>query len=228
MKKRVFLLLIFSLLVYSKNVYAILDPMATLQSGLKLKQTIENQIQEAVKIIQDAEKTVRQGFAMATNCFANPLKCYDEVSNFAKDTKTKIDGIRTVGGELQSGDLMKKDAEKLAESIKEDGTYKKGTGDDISRRDQLKQENNAIVIDNIAILFAKGMVTKQNLMQEDTELYNRDFENDNMDELIFAQGTLLRNSDARIARILELRSYMFQAQAVKELMQYNRENEEEE
>lgn len=124
---------------------------------------------------------------------------------------------------------MNKNPKDLADSIINDGTYKKGQGQDIIRKATNEAVNNAIVTDLLAILFAKGVVTRQSILQENPELYNRSFKDEsNIEEILYAQNTLMLNSDRRIARILELRTFMFNAQAIKELTQYNREAKEDE
>lgn len=226
MKKRIYTLLLLSFFAFSNNAYAVIDFPAILQSGLKLKSDAENYIEQIQKMEQDVQKKLRQGFALGKNCFSNPLNCYKEANKLKHDAETAINGIRSVSEDLQNKDLMREDPSELATSIVLDGTYKKGQGQDIKERAKMEAINNAIVADLVAILFAKGIVTRQNILQEDTELYNREFNQDNIEEILYAQNTLTLNSNKRVARILELRTFMFNAQAVKELTQYNREAKE--
>lgn len=227
MKKKIYIAALLSLFAFADNAYAVLDFPAILQSGLKLKADAENYITQIDKLRQDAQKTLRQGFELGKNCFSNPVKCYKDANNLKHNAENALEGIRSVGSELKNNDLMRKDPKKLADSIIKDGTYKKGQGEDIVRRAASEAVNNAIVTDLLAVLFAKGIVTRQNILIEDKELYNRDFDKDSIEEILFAQNTLTLNSNKRVARILELRTFMFNAQAIKELTQYNREVGEE-
>ncbi len=229
MKKKIYIVTLLSLFAFTNNAYAVIDIPAILQSALKLKSDIENKLVEIQKLKQDAQKTVRQGFEIGKNCFSDPKSCYKDAKSLKHDAESTIQGIRSVGSELKSSDLMIKNPKDLADSIINDGTYKKGQGQDIIRKATNEAVNNAIVTDLLAILFAKGVVTRQSILQENPELYNRSFKDEsNIEEILYAQNTLMLNSDRRIARILELRTFMFNAQAIKELTQYNREAKEDE
>ncbi|MCM1323707.1 MAG: hypothetical protein NC218_06060 [Acetobacter sp.] len=226
MKKKILIITLLSLFISSKNAYAVLDIPDFLQDLLVVKTDVENKLKEVAKLKQDTETMLREGYAVGSKCFTNPLNCYSDAVGFVEKTNGYIDGIRTTSKDLKNTDLMKKAPNEIAAVIREEGTYQKGLGEDIKRREQLEAENNAAVTDLLAILFAKGMVTRHNILQEDTELYNRNFKDDNREEILFAHNTLLLQSNKRIARILELRSLMFNAQAFKELTQYNREIDE--
>lgn len=223
MKKGLLMILLLTFFLYSKEAYAITDIMAKVESWLKEVEDVKNQAEAFAKKVQDEYIKARQGFNSVDNCFSNPSKCGEAFI----DATIAVKGVRAVGKELQSGDLVNKSPKKLADSIRKDGTYKKGQGDDIKRRNIKEKENNAVVTDNIAILFAKGIVTHQSIRLEDKDLYEVTFDNNNMDEILYAQSRIAMNSKRRIAHILELRSYMYNAEALKELMQYNRENDEE-
>ena len=160
------------------------------------------QLQQINKLVQDTQKTLRQGFELGKNCFSNPIGCYSDARSLKHEAEKTLNGIRSVGSELKDNDLMKKDPKTMAKSIIDDGTYKKGQGTDIIRRAASEAINNAIVTDLLAVLFAKGMVTRQSIIVEDKELYNRTFKNDNIEEILFAQNTLTLSSNRRVARIL--------------------------
>lgn len=223
MKKGLLIILLLTFFLYGKEAYAIKDIMAEVESWLKEAEDIKNQAEAYLKYGTDTYTKGRQGFDSVSNCFSNPSKCGEAF----EDATTAVEGIRAIGKKLEGSDLINKKPKELADSIRRDGTYRKGQGEDIQRRNTMEKENNATVTDNIAILFAKGMVTHQSIRLEDKDLYEAEFKNNNMDEILYAQSKIAMNSKRRIAHILELRSYMYSAEALKELTQYNREKDEE-
>lgn len=150
MKRKMYIIMLLSFFAFANNAYAVIDIPAILQSALKLKQDIENRAIEIQKLQQDIQKKVRQGFELGKNCFSNPVNCYKDADKLKHDSETTMEGIRSVGSELKDSDLMNKDPKNLAESIIKDGTYKKGSGEDILRRTADEAVNNAIVTDLLA------------------------------------------------------------------------------
>ncbi len=223
MKKRIYIIMLLSLFAFAGNAYAVMDAMGILQSTLKYYQDYQNFKEQAAKKITDTTKTLRQGFQIDANCFANPKDCYTNISQIKHANEKAIEGIRSF---VPDKDLMKEKPQDLVEAIVSGGTFKKGQGKDIDRRAEFAAKNNAVVTDILATLFAKGIVTRQSILYENQEQYNREFKENNMDEILFAQNTLTLTSSKRIAQILELRTFMHNAQAIKELTQYNREAEE--
>lgn len=199
-----------------------MDAMAKVESGLKEYEDRKNAIMAEVKKYTDAYTQARQGFDSMKNCFSNPTTC----GKAYRDSKRALKGIVAIGRELTSGDLVSKSPKNLAESVRQEGTYKKGQGKDIRRRNEMEEKNNAAVTANIARLFAKGMVTRQSIRLEEEDIYEAKFEKNDMDEVLYAQNKMTLNNKRRIAHILELRSYMNASEALKELTQYNRKTDQ--
>lgn len=223
MKKSLWIILLLTFVLISKEAYAVMDIMASVESGLKGYEETKNKILEYEKLVQNELTKVRQGFDSLENCFGNPTKCGGAFTDITK----AVEGVSAIGDKLSEDGLVEQSPEKLADSIRKDGTYKKGQGKDIKKRNEMETKNNATVIDNIARLFAKGMVTHQSILLEDKDVYEAKFEKGDLDEVIYAQSKISLNSKRRIAHILELRSYLHSAEALKELTQYNREPDEE-
>lgn len=226
MKKYILVILLLSCLIGSKSAHAIFDATAVVQTVLKQGQDLQQNIlgNETFEVMENINKA--QGYvSKALSCYSNPKKCISDAASAAIKSKIKKaqDGVRTPGS--KNGDLTQNSPASEAELIRQNATYKKGEGKDIERRLKFDKKSNARVADNIATLFAKGIVTRQSIMQEDANLYKAEYQNNNLEEVVFKQGVVALISQRRIARILELRSFMFYAPALKEMEQYNREPE---
>lgn len=233
MKKKLFLTLLLSSFISAQSAYAVFDIMAAIQSGLELYKDIENKIQELQKLAADIEKRAKQGFAAASSCFKNPTDCDAgaflalgmDAQNYVDN---KIAEFRVMPGaeELQKGDINKKSSENLMETVRTSYIYKRGQGKDLENLRKNRRGNNAVVTDEVAILFAKGATTRHSIMEEDGELYKTKFDNNNVDEILQAQNLVEIATVSRMARILELKSYMIGAEATVELTRQSIEEKE--
>lgn len=232
MKKKLCIALFLSVFTFTPKAYAVLDIMATVQSGLELYKDVENKVQEIQKKIADIEKRARQGFAAGANCFSNPLSCdANALSALGLDAPgyiTKIKEFRVMPGAeaLQSDDINKKAAEGLMDTVKTSYIYKRGQGDDLNKLRENRRGNNAVITDEVALLFAKGATTRHSVMEEDGSLYQTKFNKDNVDEILAAQNKVGIATVSRLARILELRAYMVGAEATAEMTRQNIEADE--
>ena len=227
-KKFVIILLLFQLICV-KNSYAVIDPLAYVQSALELYKEWENKVQEAEKYKRDLEKRAKQGFEHGMNCYANPIKCAPEAYKaLGKDAtgfvKDKIKEVKVMSGSgLGAGDLIKQASEDLMKDVEQSYIYKRGQGQDLKNLRANRRNNNAVVTDELATMFAKGITTRNSIQEEDGKLYQTEFKNDNLDEVLHAQMVVGIVTDSRLARILELRAYMVGAEATAELTRQNRE-----
>ncbi len=232
MKKKIFLILFFSLFVYTREAYAIFDIMAKVQSVLEYYKDIENKVQEYQKKLRDVEKRARQGFDLASNCYKNPTKCDAKaIEAFAKDSESYVKSLKEVkvmpgAEELKEGDLKKKSDSSLAQTVENTYIYQRGQGQDIEKTAENRQYLNAIVADDTALLFAKGVSARQSILVEDGSLYQSEFKNENMDEILNAQNIVAIATEQRLNRILEMRAYMTSAGSTAELTQQTREADE--
>ncbi len=233
MKKKLFIILVLSLFVYSREAYAIFDIMAKVQSVLELYKDVENKVQEYQKKLRDIEKRARQGFDLAKSCYKNPKSCDTKaLETWAKDSKMfyiqTMDEIRVMPGaeELSTGNLKKKTDASLVEVVKDVYIYKRGQGDDFERINENRRHINAIVSDDTALLFAKAVATRQSILLEDGSLYQSNFNNENMDEILNAQNIVDIATQQRLNRILELRSYMNSGVSAAELTEQTNRTEE--
>ena len=231
--KKVFIIVLFvSTIAIARPANAIIDIMATIQSGIELKTEIQTKIQTIQKKIMDAYKRAVQGFQAASNCLANPLKC--DIKTLASLGKNaaggikSITGIRTVEGaeELAKGNLKEKDAQDLDETIIKNYTYIKGAGDDLIRTAEKRRQLNGVMADEAAILFSKGIVVRQSIRNEKAEeIYSNDI-GDSQSSILAVHNNLVLKSQERLSRILELRAYMIGGEATAELAGYSASQDE--
>ena len=80
--------------------------------------------------------------------------------------------------------------------------------------------------DDTALLFAKAVATRQSILLEDGSLYQSNFNNENMDEILNAQNIVDIATQQRLNRILELRSYMNSGVSAAELTEQTNRTEE--
>ncbi len=232
MRKLFAIILLILAVSFAKPANAIIDIMATIQSGIELKTEITNKIEAYKKMIEEAYKKAVQGFDAVSNCLGNPMKC--DIKTLASLGKgvagsiNTISGIRTIPGaeELAKGNLKQKDAKDLDSTIIENYTYIKGQGDDLARTANKRKELNAVMADDVAILFAKGIVVRQSIRNEEADkIYSNDI-GPTQSDVLAVHNTLILKSQERLSRILELRAYMVGAEATTELARNSANNEE--
>lgn len=232
MKKKLCIALFLSLFVYTREAYAIFDIMAKVQSALELYKDVENKVQQYTKKLRDIEKRARQGFDLASSCYKNPKQCDPKaLEAFAKDSESYVKNmkeIRVMPGaeELKKGDLKKKSDKSLAQTVETSYIYQRGQGDDIEKTSKNRRLINAVVADDAALLFAKGVSARQSILVEDGSLYQVEFKKNNIDEILNAQNIVAIATQQRLNRILELRAYMASAGATAELTRQTREADE--
>lgn len=128
--------------------------------------------------------------------------------------------------ELKKGDLKKKSDKSLAQTVEISYIYQRGQGDDIEKTSKNRRLINAVVADDAALLFAKGVSARQSILVEDGSLYQVEFKKNNIDEILNAQNIVAIATQQRLNRILELRAYMASAGATAELTRQTREADE--
>ena len=69
-------------------------------------------------------------------------------------------------------------------------------------------------------------INGKNILVEDGSLYQSEFKNENMDEILNAQNIVAIATEQRLNRILEMRAYMTSAGSTAELTQQTREADE--
>ncbi len=230
MKTR-FVICFVCLFFYNINqAYAVFDLVAFVQSKLELATEIKDKVQEELKKLREMQKRLTQGFNAASNCFKNPMNCdVNAVSHFAATTAVAIDNrikeARVMGDadELQD-DIQNTEEDGLADVVEDSYIYERGAGDDVTRLEEYKEEINAIVADDVAILFAKATSARQAIITEDGTLYTTEFTQDNVDEILRAQNIVEIATQQRLNRIVELRAYMFSAPLTLDIS--NQENDD--
>lgn len=241
MKKRFFLALLISLFVYSRAAYAIFDVAAAVQTGLELKTEIENKVKEVMKLKDDIEKRIKQGFSMLSNCFKSVSsggisgcdikgmqKFYDDATAMQKGIVTRIKEFPVMPAAEKLKEDMNNTKKQMADAyqntVRKAYIFKKGA-DDLKRVRENRDNLNAVITDEVSMLFAKGATTRHSIQteengDEENEKYTKEFTQNNLDEIIAAQNSVGMLTDSRLARILELRACMNSAPATSEMMQH--------
>lgn len=122
--------------------------------------------------------------------------------------------------------MKKKSDKSLAQTVETSYIYQRGQGDDIEKTSKNRRLINAVVADDAALLFAKGVSARQSILVEDGSLYQVEFKKNNIDEILNAQNIVAIATQQRLNRILELRAYMASAGATAELTRQTREADE--
>ena len=233
MRKKLCIALVLSLFMYTREAYAILDIMAKVQSALEQAEDYKNKIQEYAKKLRELEKRARQGFELAKSCYKNPKSCDTKaLETWGKDAKQfyveTMDEIRVMPGaeELSDGDLNEKLDVSLIKTIQNTYIYHRGQGKDLENLNENRRQLNAILSDDTALLFAKAVATRQSILMEDGSLYQQNFKNNNIDEILSAQNVVDIATQQRLNRILELRAYMVSGAAAAEMSTQTIEAEE--
>lgn len=233
MRKKLCIALVLSLFMYTREAYAILDIMAKVQSVLEQAEDYKNKIQEYAKKLRELEKRARQGFELAKSCYKNPKSCDTKaLETWGKDAKQfyveTMDEIRVMPGaeELSDGDLNEKLDVSLIKTIQNTYIYHRGQGKDLENLNENRRQLNAILSDDTALLFAKAVATRQSILMEDGSLYQQNFKNNNIDEILSAQNVVDIATQQRLNRILELRAYMISGAAAAEMSTQTIEAEE--
>ncbi len=222
MMKRIMIVAVCFSFLSIQEAYAVFDIMAAIQSKLELYKDVENKVQEMQKKISDIRKRATQGFEIASNCFKNPTKCdLNAITTFTKDSKSfvqnNIKEIRVMPNSIESQELVETKDEELTNAVDESYIYTRRKGEDIERTNKNRKDINAVIIDDVAIAFAKGVATKQSIYQETGDLYQYDFKNKNIDEILHAQNIVTLATQQRLNRILELKAYQISAQETADL-----------
>ena len=223
MRNKFFIIVFISMFCVASPAYAIIDIVATIQSILETVKEVETKVETITKKIKDGYRRAAEGFQAASSCFSNPKNCgLNALGKLSQNLRRPgaIKGIKFIKGANLDGDLIKKDASEMDKNIIKAYAYTRGTGDDINKAGDKRDQIQGAVADELAVLFAKGMVVQQMIKNEKEEdLYQANI-SENQSEILSAQNNLALVSQARLSRILELRSYMQGANATLELGRY--------
>ena len=222
MIKKIMMIAVCFSFISIQEAHAVFDIMAAIQSKLELYKDIENKVQEIQKKLSDIEKRARQGFDLASNCFKNPTKCdVNAVIAFSKESKSfvkdNIKEIRVMPNGIEKDELVSAGDSSFTQKVEESYIYRRRQGDDIKNTNENRKNINAVIADDVAIAFAKGVATRQSIYKEDGGLYQYKFKNNNIDEILNAQNTVALATQYRLNKILELRAYQISAQETADL-----------
>jgi len=232
MKKRLTLALIFSMFLYTREAYAIFDIMAKVQSALELYKDIQKKITEVQKLKRDMEKRIREGFALGSNCFANPLKCnVDAIKTLGEDAANAIKNIRkdppiiNPAPAILKKDMQQAEMEKVDAAIEGSYIYKRNQQKSIEETSKNRKKINAVVADEVATLFAKAVAVRSKIYLDEGDLYKYNL-TEEKDEVLSAHALVNITTQLRLDHILELRSYMVGARATSELTEQSIEEKD--
>ena len=228
----------------SRPAYAIFDVAAAVETSMEIKTEVENKVQEIQKYVEDMEKSLKQGFAMATSCFKNPTSCNPNdlmasLGGLGLETTSKknVAPYKEIVFAMPNSAMadpggLEKPQEDLLEDITKNYVYTEGQGDDINKTRENRMAISGVVANETALLFAKGITTRHSIRTEvDEDLYPSDLEAEgddpgNVDKVLNAEGMVILLSSSRIARILELRASMISSEATSELTQQSNSDEQ--
>lgn len=215
-RKLIIILTAFSFVSNASNAFAIMNIPAKVQTVIEKAKKEGEKVQEYIKKVDEAKNAVAQGVDFAKSCLDNPTKC--DVDALEKIKNNTIEGFNDIT--TKKGDIVAEDPEKLAENVK-DTEYKSGSKDAIQAVHENHQKNNAVTTDDVAILYAKGAVNQQSIINEnDNGIYPKQSTLDSINKIIIAQDNVEMLSVWRLSRILEMRAYMNSARGVAELTQH--------
>jgi hypothetical protein len=232
MKNKFLMIVFLSMFCIATPAYAIVDVVATVQSVLEKVKEVKTKVETVKKKIEDVYRRAAEGFQAASSCFANPKDCgMKALSSLGNNIKRggSMKGLRVLEGAkgLNSGNLAEKASEGLDGEVIQAYSYVRGQNFGIDKAGSKRDEIQGAVADELAILFAKGMVVRQMIQNEtEEELYQSNIK-ENQSEILAAQNNGAIVSQARLSRILELRSYMQGAKATSELGRYTISTDEE-
>lgn len=222
MIKKIIMIAVCFSFVSIQEAHAVFDIMAAIQSKLELYKDVQNKVQEIQKKASDIQKRARQGFDLASNCFKNPTKCdVKAVKAFAEGSssfiKDNIKEIRVMPNGIEKDELVNAGDSSFAKKVEESYIYKRRQGEDIKNTNENRKNINAVISDDVAIAFAKGVAVRQSIYQENGDLYQYEFNNNNIDEILNAQNTVTLATQQRLNKLLELRAYQISAQETADL-----------
>ena len=230
MKKKICAItLLFTLLLYGKEAYAIFDPLATIMSVLEVKDEVLSQVQEIQKFKSDMEKRIKQGYALATSCFKDPSRCdIESITSLTGKYKTiKMFPVMEGAAEALNRDLVKTGSKSISDVVRNEYIYHENQEKGLRVGQQNREGLNSVITNQIAILFAKGAMAKTRLQNENSaEIYKDPSSiekqgtagNGDKDSILSLQATLDLMDNTRLARILEMKGYMQNAPATAGLM----------
>lgn len=224
-KSTLIIALITSLLLYQKEAYAIFDPMATIETALELKDEVVTKVQEVQKLKSDLEKSVKQGYALASSCFKNPVKCgLKGITGLSKNGSKRIKMFPMMPGavEILDKDLTKIKSEDVSDVVRSTYIYKQGKKSLVNLREN-RDNINSVIANSAAILFAKGEMIRTMLHNEkEDEIYEDPSANGQggtVDTIKYLQSKLEIINNTRLAHIIELKAHILDAQYTAELTQ---------
>lgn len=211
MKNRIAIIVFILSLFVVRNSYAIIDGLAFLQTGMQKYTEYSKTIQDKIKAGLDAARRAKRGFDMAKSCFSDPLKCDiigldNIVDNLLSLAGSQKKGIATLPGSKLGDENV--GVEDLSENLKA-YSYKIGADDSLRVREEHDQKANAVIANDVSLLFAKAMVVHQKILNEEgSSKYPYENLGDDISNIVAAQNNVLLDSQRRIANIVELKSYM--------------------
>jgi hypothetical protein len=231
--KRIFTFIFAICFLYTQNAHAVFDIMAFIMSEMSGAQAVMEEVAAKKEELEKAKTTVKRGFSAASQCFGDLANCdWDEIQEISEDDTIRsiVYMVQGKGGSFTM-DLTAVSSEQLMADL-EDAIYKRGGKKALEKLQNLKKKKQATVTTELSTLFAKGAVTHQLIFNENDGQYKLESssatDEGNMEKILAGIDNVELTSAARVARILELRSYMVSVPAIESISrQQNRgENQE--
>lgn len=220
MKKLIFISLILVIALGTKRVLADVEaPGTVIDKTAEVPQTTKDKIQTEYALRKKQYAVAKQGFQKAKEKYNQAKEMAD---NIQEAIENPLGAGVSLAQKLHEG-LTKKDISKdeLAQSVK--ATYSREENAGIEAAVAHQKATNLLLIDNTAALFAKAMVLRQNI--NDEELDEPDIEN--IETAMRLSTALMVKSLERWNEILKMRAYISAYKNFLENQNYKVEEDEE-
>jgi hypothetical protein len=227
--KKIFTFIFTICFLYTQNAHAVFDIMAFIISEMSRAQAVMEEVAAKKEEWEKAKTTATRGFGATKQCFGNPKNCnLNEFVALSEDDTIKSVTYLVEGKNGSfTKDLTSVSAEKLMDDL-DDAIYQRGEKKSLEKLQNLKKKKQVTTATELSTLFAKGAVTHQLIFNESDDQYRLESgsaaDEGNIEKILTAMDNIELTSTARVARILELRSYMVSVPAIESISrQQNRD-----
>jgi hypothetical protein len=230
--KRIFTFIFAICFLYTQNAHAVFDIMAFIMSEMSRVQAVMEEVAAKKEELEKAKTTATRGFGATKQCFGNPKNCnLNELAELSEDETIKSITYLVKGNNGSfTRDLTSVSSEQLMDDL-DDAIYQRGGKKSLETVQNLKKKKQVTTAMELSTLFAKGAVTHQLIFNESDDQYKLESggaDEGNIEKILTAMDNIELTSVARVARILELRSYMVSVPAIESISRQQKRDENEE
>ncbi len=180
-------------------------------------------VQAQLKTVQDASESVTKLKDTVVQSVTGIMDNVNDIVDTASNPTSLVGDVSTsvLGGLKDSLDGSKNEDE-LLEEVSKNYTREFGAENSITEAKNLQASLNENMGKNAAILFARTLVLRQDLMKEE----NPDHSLDTIDAALQASNEMVIKSLRRWNKILEMQAYINEYQNTREIQNFTRDAEE--